>query len=50
MAIKPEILEELLKEYKNPHDLLGKDGLMSQLKKALIEKAMKGEVSHHLGY
>ncbi len=50
MAIKQEILDELLKEYKNPEDLLGKNGIMHQLKKALIEKAMEGEVSHHLGY
>ena len=50
MAIKQEILDELLKEYKNPEDLLGKNGIMHQLKRALIEKAMEGEISHHLGY
>lgn len=50
MAIKQEILDELLKEYKNPEDLLGKNGILHQLKKSLIEKAMDGEITHHLGY
>jgi len=26
MPIKDELLDELLKEYKNPEDLIGKDG------------------------
>ena len=26
MPIKEELLDELLKEYKNPEDLIGKDG------------------------
>jgi len=30
MPIKDELLEELLKDYKNPEDLLGKDGLLGQ--------------------
>jgi len=50
MAIKDEILEELLKEYKNPEDLIGKDGLLKELTKRLIEKAMESELTHHLGY
>jgi hypothetical protein len=28
MAIRDEILEEILKEYKNPQDLIGKDGIL----------------------
>jgi hypothetical protein len=40
MAIKKEIIDELLKGYENPEDLLGKEGLFKDLKKALIERAM----------
>jgi putative transposase len=50
MAIKPELIDELLKEYNNPDDLLGQDGLLQQLTKALVERALQGEITHHLGY
>jgi putative transposase len=50
MAIKDEVLEELLKDYKNPEDLIGKDGLLKELTKRLLEKAMESELTHHLGY
>jgi putative transposase len=50
MTIKDEILDELLKDYQNPEDLLGKDGLLKQLTKRLVERAMDGELTHHLGY
>lgn len=50
MVIKEEVLEELLKDYKNPQDLLGKEGLLKGLTKRLLEKAMDSELTHHLGY
>jgi transposase-like protein len=50
MAIRDEILEEILKEHKNPEDLMGKDGILKALTKRLVEKAMEGELTHHLGY
>jgi putative transposase len=50
MAIKDEILEEILKEYKTPEDLIGKDGILKELTKRLIEKVMESELTHHLGY
>jgi putative transposase len=50
MPIRKELLDELLKEYKNPDDLLGEDGLLKQLTKALVERAMEAELTHHLGY
>jgi len=49
MAIRDELLEELLKEYKNPEDLFGKDGIIKELTKRLLEKAMEGELTHQLG-
>ncbi|MDQ3802860.1 MAG: IS256 family transposase, partial [Acidobacteriota bacterium] len=48
--IRPELLDELLKDYQKPEDLLGQDGLLQQLTKALVERALGGELTHHLGY
>jgi len=50
MTIKKEILDELLKDYSNPEDLLGESGIIKQLTKALLERALDGEMTHHLGY
>jgi putative transposase len=50
MAITDAVLNELLKEYQKPEDLLGKDGLLKQLQKRLLEKAMNAELTVHLGY
>ncbi len=50
MAITDEVLNELLKDYQKPEDLLGKDGIFKQLQKRLLEKAMSAELTVHLGY
>jgi putative transposase len=50
MAITDEVLNELLKDYQKPEDLLGQDGLLKQLQKRLLEKAMGAELTVHLGY
>lgn len=50
MAIKDELLDQLMKGLDNPEDLLGDKGLLQELKKALIEKALGAELTHHLGY
>jgi len=50
MAITPEILKELMKGYEKPEDLMGKDGILKQLTKALMESAMGAELTNHLGY
>src|SRR3989442_11900778 len=50
MRIKPEVIDELLKDYKKPEDVLGQNGLLKQLTKALVERAMNAELTHHLGY
>jgi putative transposase len=49
-AFKEETLKELLKGYEKPEDLLGDGGILKELKKALIEKALGAELSEHLGY
>jgi len=50
MAITNEVLNELLKDYQKPEDLLGQDGLLKQLQKRLLEKALGAELTVHLGY
>jgi putative transposase len=50
MAITDEVLNELLKDYQKPEDLLGQDGLLKQLQKRLLERAMGAELTVHLGY
>lgn len=50
MEIKKEILDELIKDYKNPEDLLGENGLLKQLTKALLERAMQVELTRELGF
>jgi putative transposase len=49
-AIKPELLDELLSGVNTPDDLLGDGGVFRQLKKALMERALGAELTHHLGY
>jgi len=50
MPITPELLDELLKDYKSPDDMFGDEGLLQQLTKAVVERALQGEMTHHLGY
>ena len=50
MAITDEVLNELLKDYQKPEDLLGQNGLLKQLQKRLLEKAMGAELTVHLGF
>jgi putative transposase len=50
VEIRKEILDELIRDYKNPEDLLGEQGLLKQLTKALLERAMESELTHELGY
>ncbi len=50
MPITPELLDELLKDYQSPEDMFGHDGLLQQLTKAVVERALQGELTHHLGY
>ena len=47
--IRKELLDELLSDYETPEDLLGKEGLLDSLKKALMERALGAELTEHLG-
>ena len=43
-----ELLDELLEDCHSPEDILGEAGLMKQIKKRLVERALAGELNSHL--
>ncbi len=49
-GIRPELVDELLKGYQKPEDIVGENGLLKRLTKALLERALNAELTHHLGY
>src|SRR5580658_878658 len=49
-TIKPELLDELLAGVSSPEDLTGESGLFKALKKAMMERVLGAELTHHLGY
>jgi len=49
-TIDRELIDNLLKDYKNPEDLIGENGLLKQLTKQLLERAMAAELTEHVGY
>ena len=48
MAIRKELIEELIAT--SSGSLIGPDGLVKELTKALVERMLTGEMNHHLGY
>lgn len=50
MTIDNDLTDNLLKDYKKPEDLIGEDGLLKQLTKRLLERAMAAELTEHVGY
>ena len=48
--IRTELIDELLKDYEKPEDITGDDGLLKQLTKAFLERALESELTHELGY
>ena len=50
MTIDNELIDDLLKDYKKPEDLIGENGLLKQLTKQLLERAMAAELTEHVGY
>lgn len=45
-----ELLDKLVSTYDKPEDILGETGLIKRLTKAVIERSLQGELTHHLGY
>ncbi len=50
MAIDPALIDKLLSDYKTPEDIIGENGLLKQLTKAVLERALNAELTEHLGY
>ena len=44
------LIDSLLADYKKPEDLIGEHGLLKQLTKALVERALQAEMAEHLGH
>ena len=45
-----ELIDSLLANYQRPEDLIGEHGLLKQLTKALVERALQAEMAEHLGH
>lgn len=43
-----QLLDELLADYSSPEQILGEQGLLKQLTKRVVERALQAELSHHL--
>jgi putative transposase len=50
MAIDKKLIDELLSDYKKPEDIIGENGLLKELTKAILERALQAEMTDHLGY
>lgn len=51
MAIDPKLIDRLLADHgKRPEDIAGENGLLKQLTKAILERALQAELTDHLGY
>jgi putative transposase len=48
--IPDELIDQLLAGYQGPEQITGPDGLLKQLTKRLVERAMSAELEDHLGY
>src|SRR5436853_865243 len=50
MAIDINLIDQLLADYKKPEDIIGENGLLKQLTKTLLERALAVELTEHVGY
>jgi len=50
LVFSPAALDQLLEGHRTPEAFFGANGLLDQLSKALLERALQGEMTHHLGY
>ena len=49
-VFSPQALDQLLEGHRTPEAFFSANGLLDQLSKALLERALQGEMTHHLGY
>jgi len=50
MTIRRELIDELLKEYETPQEILGEGSQLKELTKTVIERCLETELDNHLGY
>jgi putative transposase len=50
MTVSNELIDSLLANYKKPEDLIGEHGILKQLTKRLVERALEVELAEHLGH
>lgn len=50
MTIDNELIDRLLANYKTPEDIIGETGLLKQLTKAVLQRALQAEMTEHLGH
>ena len=49
-APSPDLIDQLMAGYQKPEDLLGEHGLLKQITKAFVERALQAEMEVHLGH
>lgn len=49
-SLPNDLIDSLLSNYQKPEDILGENGILKQLTKALIERALQAEMTEHLGH
>ena len=50
MEMDKGLIDKLLGDYQKPEDLIGENGLLKQLTRAIVERALQAELTTHLGY
>ena len=50
MTMQVKMIDELVKDCKTQEDIFGENGLIKQFVKSVLERALQGELTTHLGY
>jgi putative transposase len=48
--VEPDLIDRLLANYQKPEDLIGENGILKQLTKTIVERALQAELAVHLGH
>jgi hypothetical protein len=49
-AVQPDLIDRLLADCQKPGDLIGENGILKQITKAIVEPALQAELAAHLGH
>ena len=49
-SIPTDLIDALLSGYQKPEDLMGENGILKQITKAVVERALEAEMAEHLGH